>query len=513
MSEVIADDSEQIKFLDRAGLRGFPWVSAGVLYLVSYCWFWGVRNSFWIDDWTAYVAPNVEGVNLDAFGLAPWTKFVHLLYGWFGPGFMRLCTFIAFFLSVAALFGITKKFKLLDYQQRKFVVLLFLLLPFNSVRVALHVFHYSMAYLWFFVAWYLLVTTKSVWARCASLCLFFLSFQMHSLLSFFALPCAHLLFLERVSNFVLLLRWARKYSWLLCLPFVYWVLRALFWPATIRNLKGDGYHEVTSEALIGVVPFLISVLLILENLILLAINRLRGNSQNSLLLVVIGLASMFFAVFAYVIDGSLPGGLRLLVTYLTHVVGRDDWQGRHLMLQPFGVSLVLVGLISFLPAASKRMRKILQQGLLAVCILFNVCFGFEYIVDYSKQQEIVRQLEAVNLPKFTNRYVFIDQTTNLNARGRYYRDRDWWGLIGVAYDFEFAKKADIKTKCYQEGRIVLINGPETHWRALKNWIQNRNMGFVVKVDDTPNACTPDLEPSIIRQEAIPILFYFVKQGE
>ncbi|MEY3801738.1 MAG: hypothetical protein RLZZ51_20, partial [Actinomycetota bacterium] len=38
MSEVIADDSEQIKFLDRAGLRGFPWVSAGVLYLISYCW-------------------------------------------------------------------------------------------------------------------------------------------------------------------------------------------------------------------------------------------------------------------------------------------------------------------------------------------------------------------------------------------------------------------------------------------------------------------------------------------
>ena len=101
----------------------------------------------------------------------------------------------------------------------------------------------------------------------------------------------------------------------------------------------------------------------------------------------------------------------------------------------------------------------------------------------------------------------------MNARGRYYRNRDWWGLIGTAYDFEVAKKAEIRTQCNQEGRIVLINGPETHWRALKNWIQNRNMGFVVKVDDTPNACTPDLEPSIIRQEAIPILFYFVKQGE
>ena len=102
---------------------------------------------------------------------------------------------------------------------------------------------------------------------------------------------------------------------------------------------------------------------------------------------------------------------------------------------------------------------------------------------------------------------------SVKARGRYYRDRDWWGLIGTAYDFEFAKKADIKTKCYQEGRIVLINGPKTHWRALKNWIQNRNMGFVVRIDDTPGACTPDMKPSIIRQGAIPILFYFVKQGE
>ena len=507
MSELNADVSEQPKFLDRAGLRGFPWVSAGVFYLISYCWFWGVRNSFWIDDWTSFVALNVEGVNWDAFGFAPWTKFGALLYGWFGPGFMRLCTFIAFFLSAVALFGITKKFKLLDYQQRKFVVLLFLLLPFNSARVALMVFHYTMAYLWFFVAWYLLVTTKSVWARCASLCLFFLSFQMHSLLIFFVLPCAHLLFLELVSNFVLLLRWARKYSWLLCLPFVYWVLRALFWPATNR------YHEVTSESLIGFAPLLILISLVVGLLILLANNRSQGNTRNSLLLVVVGVASMFIGLFAYVLGGLLPRGLRLLVTYLTYFVGQDGWYGRHLMLQPFGVSLVLVGLISFLPAASKRIRKILHQGLLAVCILFNVCFGFEYIVDYSKQQEIVRQLEVVNTPNLTSQYIFIDQTTNLNARGRYYRDRDWWGLIGTAYNFEVAKKAEIKTKCEQEGRLVLINGPETHWLALKNWVKSRNMGFVVKVDDTPGACTPDLEPSIIRQGAIPILFYFVKQGE
>ena len=507
MSEIIVGDSEQPKFLDRAGLRGFPWISAGFLYLISYCWFWGVRNSFWIDDWTSFVALNVEGVNWDAFGFAPWSKFGALLHGWFGPGFMRLCTFIAFFLSAVALFGITKKFKLLDYQQRKFVVLLFLLLPFNSARVALMVFHYTMAYLWFFVAWYLLVTTKSVWARCASLCLFFLSFQMHSLLIFFILPCAHLLFLERVSNFVLLLRWARKYSWLLCLPFVYWVLRALFWPATNR------YHEVTSESLIGFAPLLILISLVVGLLILLANNRSQGNTRNSLLLVVVGVASMFIGLFAYVLGGLLPRGLRLLVTYLTYFVGQDGWYGRHLMLQPFGVSLVLVGLISFLPAASKRIRKILHQGLLAVCILFNVCFGFEYIVDYSKQQEIVRQLEVVNTPNLTSQYIFIDQTTNLNARGRYYRDRDWWGLIGTAYNFEVAKKAEIKTKCEQEGRLVLINGPETHWLALKNWVKSRNMGFVVKVDDTPGACTPDLEPSIIRQGAIPILFYFVKQGE
>lgn len=507
MSEIIVGDSEQPKFLDRAGLRGFPWISAGFLYLISYCWFWGVRNSFWIDDWTSFVALNVEGVNWDAFGFAPWTKFSALLYGWFGPGFMRLCTFIAFFLSAVALFGITKKFKLLDYQQRKFVVLLFLLLPFNSARVALMVFHYTMAYLWFFVAWYLLVTTKSVWVRCASLCLFFLSFQMHSLLVFFVLPCAHLLFLERVSNFGLLLRWARKYSWLLCLPFVYWVLRALFWPATNR------YHEVTSESLIGFAPLLILISLVVGLLILLANNRSQGNTRNSLLLVVVGVASMFIGLFAYVLGGLLPRGLRLLVTYLTYFVGQDGWYGRHLMLQPFGVSLVLVGLISFLPAASKRIRKILHQGLLAVCILFNVCFGFEYIVDYSKQQEIVRQLEVVNTPNLTSQYIFIDQTTNLNARGRYYRDRDWWGLIGTAYNFEVAKKAEIKTKCEQEGRLVLINGPETHWLALKNWVKSRNMGFVVKVDDTPGACTPDLEPSIIRQGAIPILFYFVKQGE
>ena len=54
-------------FLDRAGLRGFPWKTAAILYTISWGWLFVVRDSYWADDWFLYVSFDFSNQ-----GFAPW---------------------------------------------------------------------------------------------------------------------------------------------------------------------------------------------------------------------------------------------------------------------------------------------------------------------------------------------------------------------------------------------------------------------------------------------------------
>ena len=72
------------------------------------------------------------------------------------------------------------------------------------------------------------------------------------------------------------------------------------------------------------------------------------------------------------------------------------------------------------------------------------------------------------------------------------------------------KSSRVATTCDspKDTRLVLIQGPETHWEALKNWVSDGDLGFKVTVDDTPGACKPEMVTSERVSGAIPILFYF-----
>ena len=137
-------------------------------------------------------------------------------------------------------------------------------------------------------------------------------------------------------------------------------------------------------------------------------------------------------------------------------------------------------------------------------------FGLEYVVDYAKQQSIVEELESIGEVAGFDEYLFADQATLLNARGRSYRSRDWWGLVWTAYGLDAAERAEILTSCDggENGRFVEINGPDTHWQALKNWVSDGNMGFEVTIDDSPGSCKPELMQTERVSGVIPILFYF-----
>ena len=483
--------------LDRAGLRGFPWKTAIILYTISFGWFWNVRNSYWVDDWTGFVAPSVESVNWNSFGFAPWLDLNANLFNIVGPSWMRLAIFSFFFASGLSVYAISGSFSRLTHFERVSIALLFLLLPFNTARVSLMTFHYSQAYFYFFFGWHLLTISKRTSMFLLACCLFFLSFQMHSLVLFYVIPLLYFLWqIKNVKKLALKLRLIP----LALLPIMYIFGRILFWGSTIA------YHTFS---LTNVIPLgkLWLATAIAVSLILLIFKRYPRELQP---LLPIGFFVSLLGISAYVLADRV-GALRNLPAYLLfNTVGRSDWYSRHLALQPLGASLTFVGFLSLFRLRREKHRTYFLGALLSISVILNVGFGFEYVVDYAKQQAVVEKLERSGEDADVNEYMFADLTNFLNARGRLYRPRDWWGLVWTAYGLDSAERAEILPSCDggENGRFVEINGPETHWQALKNWVSDGEMGFEVTVDDTPGACKPELMQQEIASGAIPILFYF-----
>jgi hypothetical protein len=219
---------------------------------------------------------------------------------------------------------------------------------------------------------------------------------------------------------------------------------------------------------------------------------------------------MFVGYVPYLIYGLVGYGLNVPVNYLVIMLGRSDWFSRHQILQPLGFSILLIGVIGLLPSIARGFKSWIVGVILAISVVFNVAFGFEYVVDHSKQMSIVAALAAKPNRTAGGEIQMVDQTTFLNARQRSYRERDWLGLVGLAEGIDSAKKLNVVGGCSENPntRLVLIQGPETHWEALKNWVSDGDMGFKVTVDDSPGACKPEMVTSEKVSGAIPILFYF-----
>jgi hypothetical protein len=500
MSDAISEtviEAPQNKFLDRAGLRGFPWVPAIVLYTISYGWFWNVRNSYWADDWTAFAAPSVENIDWDSFGFAPWISKNDAISNIVGPSWMRLAIFSFFFASGLFVYAISGSFSKPTKFERSSITLLFLLLPFNTARVSLMTFHYSQAYFYFFFGWYLLAISKTTLMFLLACLLFFLSFQMHSLVLFFVLPLLYFLWQLRSNKEA---AFKLRFALLALMPILYIVGRSLFWSPS------NSYHKISFKYVLTLLE--LSALILLVAGLFFCFGK-RG-SNKSKLLIALGFFTSLLGISAYVLGGMMGSLKNIPPNLLVGTFGRSDWLSRHLILLPLGASLLFVSISGLILRRDRRLKRTLFGTVLTCCVLVNVGFGFEYVVDYSKQQSVVDELASKGQAPGINKYKFADQTTLLNARGRRYRARDWWGLVWTAYGLSAAERAEILTACeaVETARFVEINGPETHWAALNNWVSDGNMGFEVTIDDSPGSCKPELMQTERVSGVIPILFYF-----
>ena len=499
-------------FLDRAGLRGFPWKTATLAYLVSNFWLFFILDSIWWDD-NAMFSNNWDSWIRES-GFPPWTHLTRILFITFGPSVVRILTLVIFFVLPYIVFMIFSSFDKFDskLEEKKFVVLIFSVIPIVIHKVPAATFTYSFSLLLFFGAWFISVrSTKSQNKICSAL-LFFLSFQNAAMIPLFVLPIAHLLYQNRQTNkqknFIELIRSGTIFF--LAIPILYLGLRSFFWP----NMAG--IYQFKANKVDDAIFLVTAVAAILAWFIFSALRK-----NFNLLLILVGLLACALGLMAYVATNQI--GQRLWIKYPTMMFGRSGWFGRHLILQPLGIALVIVGVVGLILQFSDRIKRFVLSAVVSFCVLMNVGFGFEHIVDYQKQVKIIEEVRKSGA-NASESFTFIDRTTLLNARGREYAIHDSVGIISRAKpkylniesaNFDLLKRRGfIRNSCTPSAQfsdlsaIVYIRGPETHWDALKNWVSDGDMGFKVTVDETPGACKPEMVTSEKVSGAIPILFYF-----
>jgi len=509
-------------FLDRAGLQGFPWVSAIVLYTISWGWILIVRDSYWWDDWS-HMLTDTENSYV-RWGHAPWFRVFNYAIRAYSPSIMHSVIFLVYFLSALFVFKIIEDLKprlsFGDILRSRWIVLFFLLIPVNTTRISLNLFQYGFSVTLFFLAWYILVSYRGVGPQILASILFFLSFALPALVAFIVLPLTHYFLQTKLEPAKSQFRRFVLICVLALLPLVFFIARHLYFPnrSSSYRFKPNKIDDGLFLCLFGAVALVVFLLI-------------KPSRIRSILVgVFVGFELCALGLLAYVSTNQI--GEKLWFKYPTMIFGRSAWFGRQLILQPLGLSIIIVSIVLFLSRGSLRIERSMMRLLLGVFVFFNLGFGFEYIVDFQKQTQIASAIESAGGDS-RSKWIFLDYTTLMNARGREYSPYDWAGLVSTALPTAFNSKTIdnkliisgefVSTTCetdlpggsgellhnkQSKNNVVVIRGPETHWQALKNWVQDRDMGFKVTVDDTPGACKPEMVTAEKVFGAIPILFYF-----
>jgi len=500
-------------FLDRAGLQGFPWVSAIVLYTISWGWLLVVRNSIWWDDNDNLGIGYLERLHFG--GWPPWTSIVVSIYENFGPDVVRALIFFAYLFCGVFLYGIinTLVSSFFTSFEKTFLILFFLVAPFNTARVGAFLMPHITSYFLFFFGWYLLIKSNRSSCFAFSLLLFFLSFQIPYMILFFVLPLLSFVYRNSENNLCQKLfrdLLSKRILFLISLPISYLVIRYFFWP------DKTGFYQFHLE----LIPYAIFSFVIAIPVLIFGVKVENLTMKKGFYLLSAGYMACIVGLIPGIVTFQFADNA--LAKYPVLFLGRSAWHNRQLALQPLGFSIFCIGVVSLLTGFGRGFQKVVSSSLVAIFVFLSFCFGLEHIIDNEKQVAIIDSIKAKQLRGDLN-WVFIDDSIYLNARGRGFRTSDWAGFVYRAdpkllniRTTDFAKLGEsgtFSTRCplfwnKYLANVVSIKGPETHWQALKNWVRHRDMGFKVTVDDTPGACKPEMVTAERVSGAIPILFYF-----
>jgi hypothetical protein len=407
-------------------LAVFYTVMHGGILLMPHAVFW--------DDWVLYRA--AASTILDTFrqtgAMFNWAGWLHVGMLGLGEWTYKVLTFLLMFATGLLLRSILKRIDFLPSAMRFAVVLLFLVLPFNFARVAMIDFPYTLCYFLFFLGWQLIDRHRYV-----ALLLFFLSFNTNSLLVFYAVPIldlayrsGHLTSLRTAFSFIF-----RRLDFLL-LPFLYFYIKLRFFlPSGLYAGYNQDYSLTRIPSRIAAqiddlagLDINYIILAIAMPLVLLLVRSHLGNSGGagqqhgkSRLLTIWALGFLVLALgcFPYWIVGHIPSF--------------REWNSRHQLLMPLGAALIIAASVFLLRAPIKIFA---FAAVIAASLSYGIVGYYSFLVDWNKQQTIMKFFVENATVRNANLVVIDDNTEHLNAIGREYRFYEWNGLIEKAYGDE-----------------------------------------------------------------------------
>ena len=402
-------------------LAGFPWVSAIVLYTLSWGWSLLRPNTLYWDDWAEifdkpkfYMWRYVRSV-----GRPPWSDVLETYLIPLGAWTVQVLTFALFFVTGLIIFQILRVFSKLSIPQVNLIVLLFLVIPVNHARISLVIFDNSSSYFLFYLGWLVLVRYKSTKSFVLACVILFLSFKTHSFLFFVLLPFLHFAWSNKTElfDFKKLNRRHLQVATYAIMPLAYVVARSLFWPPSEAWV---GYQEPSISGLIRWMPT--SVLFILGSIWLVLHRKNKKGVDVNFLVFWCGTGATALALMPYFVA-------ELFREYISIIAFRADWGTRHQLLLPLGLALSVVGLNGML---KKHLRNLIFILAVSVSLVFNTYVGSNYYLDSIKKEQVVELFLARVDLKPSSELVILDDTKRFNGRGSTYRDYEWSGLLKTA---------------------------------------------------------------------------------
>jgi hypothetical protein len=396
-------------------------------YLLCHGGIFFILNSIYWDDWMLFnMEPHIYKEMFSQAGgqLFNLGGYLHELLLTFGPWSYRVLTFFLMFISALLLNNIIKKINWIDDEVRKIVVIFFLILPFNSARVTLICFPYTLSYCLFFLAWSL--KTYRIFA----LPVFFISFLTNSLLVFYGLVLLDLYFKDnKLIDFRSIMVFIKQKFEYIILPFLYFGLKIFYW---VPHGNFVGYHQNFAIQNLFLAPFFqfidlfnlrINLLIFISVFIFFMLlnpfkyfNDQRFSKVNFLY---VGIISLFLGLFPYWILNYSP-------TF-------QEWSNRHQLLMPLGTSFLMCFIIK---VSSGVLQKVYFYSILTLSLIINMNNYINFYIDWNKQTEIFSELSK-NRSLSEYKLIFIDdRTTNYNALSRVYRSNEWNGIFKFVYKNE-----------------------------------------------------------------------------
>lgn len=383
-----------------------------MIHILSYGVLLLNKGIFW-DDWV-WLSRDLEffselGSQMGSMWFHNW-----LYFAYSNVYLSKVVIFLVLFANIIFIYKIAKHH--FSSNNALILAILFSVLPFNYAKTMLCISQYSISLFMFYAAFYLVVLNiekKSLLYRIASLILFFLSFDMNSLLFYYILVALYVWWRE--LKFKKILTIVTKYWDYIAIILLFVVVNKIFFvpngsyegynsfsivtlaevpvklPQTIYVFTVELFHEMITQGLKN--PMILIIFPLIYKLIP-GIN-VRKNKKG---LVWISLVILAAALFPYIVVGKTPT--------------LHTWNNRHSILLDLGAALLILSLLDHLCRTKhgELFSKIILSAIVSTAVLYNFTVNMDLLNQNHKQKAVQFLMGDSEVIRDNSTFLFVDET-------------------------------------------------------------------------------------------------------